>query len=213
MQVSMLPTTTGEVLSNTILLFGPPGSGKGTWGKILGMIPGFYHLSTGEMFRMLDTESDLGMKVMEIMRQGELVPDAIAFDLLQQHMQKAVLLGSFRPQKDILILDGFPRTSQQAEMLKLIAVVKVILLLGCADREILIARLRKRAVLELRADDANEATIRHRFAIFESEIQDALAHFPESLIEKVEVSSPPMHILASISAIVEKRLSANVKPD
>ncbi len=206
----MPSTTTGE-LYKTILLFGPPGSGKGTWGKILGMIPGFYHISTGEMFRTIDTESELGLRVMEIMQKGELVPDDIAFDLLKQHVQKTILLGAFRPQKDVLVLDGFPRTSRQAAMLASVAAVKVILQLDCADREILGARLRRRAVLELRADDANEAIIRHRFAVYESEIREALDQFPDDLIERVDVSAPPMHILASTSAIVYKRLSAEAQ--
>src|SRR5262245_55093023 len=61
----------------TILLFGAPGSGKGTQGKILGQIPGFYHLSCGEVFRTLDTGSDLGKVFMEYSSRGELVPDDV----------------------------------------------------------------------------------------------------------------------------------------
>jgi adenylate kinase len=193
---------------STIILFGAPGSGKGTWGKILGMIPGFYHLSTGEMFRMLDTESELGIKVMERMRKGELVEDNIVFDLWQRHMSNAMLTGAFRPQKDTLVLDGFPRTPRQAEMLKPTARVKSIILLDCADREVLIARLGKRAVLQLRADDASEQTIRHRFTIYEREIQNILSQFPQDLVEKIDVSLPPIHILASLSAALDLHLAA-----
>jgi len=193
-------------LYNTILLFGAPGSGKGTWGKILGMIPGFYHLSTGEMFRMLDTESELGMTVMENMRKGELVEDNIVFDLWQKHMSNAMLMGMFRPQKDTLVLDGFPRTARQAEILKSTALVKAIILLDCADRELLSARLRKRAVLELRADDASEQIVRHRFTIYDREIQNNLAQFPQDLVERIDVSTPPIHILATLSAAMDSRL-------
>jgi adenylate kinase len=113
-------------LYKVTLLFGPPGSGKGTWGKILGMMPGFHHFSTGEMFRMLNVESDLGERIMETIRRGELVPDEITFDLWQQHLTNAVLIGQFHPPKDILVLDGFPRTPRQAEMLESVALVKVI---------------------------------------------------------------------------------------
>jgi len=195
-----------KVLYNTVLLFGAPGSGKGTWGKILGMIPGFYHLSTGEMFRMLDTESELGMKVMENMRKGELVEDNIVFDLWQRHMSNAMLTGRFRPHKDTLVLDGFPRTARQAEMLKSTALVKAIILLDCADRELLIARLRKRAVLELRADDASEQIVRHRFTVYDREIQNNLAQFPQGLIERIDVSAPPIHILALLSSALDSHL-------
>lgn len=195
-------------LYNTVLLFGPPGSGKGTWGKILGMMPGFYHLSTGEMFRRMDTESELGVKVMEFMRRGELVPDHIVFNLWTQHMQTAVLVGSFKPQRDILILDGFPRTPHQAETLKNVAFVKAILLLHCPNLEILIKRLHRRAVLENRQDDANEPLIRQRLVVFEREMHKTLAALPQELIETIDVAQAPVHILAAIGAVLKQRLPA-----
>jgi adenylate kinase len=204
----MNSTQIDNITYNTVLLLGAPGSGKGMWGKILGMMPGFYHLSTGEMFRTLDTESEIGIKVMEIIRKGELVPDEIAFDLWKQHMTKAVLLGSFKPQKDLLILDGFPRTPRQAEMLKSTAQAKAILLLDCGNREILIERLRRRAILEQRADDANEQTIRHRFEVYDRESEQILAHFSPTLVEKIDVSAPPVHILAAISTTLSNRLQS-----
>jgi adenylate kinase len=170
------------------------------------MMPGFYHFSTGEMFRHLNVESDLGKRIMETMRRGELVPDAIAFDLWQQHLNNATLIGRFHPPKDILVLDGFPRTPPQAEMLKLVAVVKVILQLDCADREILVERLHKRAVLEGRHDDANEAIIRRRFEVYDRETAKTLAHFPGDLIEFIDVTVAPVQILAAISQVLVRRL-------
>jgi adenylate kinase len=192
---------------NVVLLFGPPGSGKGTWGKILGMMPGFYHFSTGEMFRHLNVESDLGKRIMETIRRGDLVPDAIAFDLWKQHLNNAALIGSFYPPKDVLVLDGFPRTPPQAEMLKAVAVVKVILQLDCADREILVERLHKRAVLEGRHDDANETIIRRRFEVYDRDTAKTLSHLPGDLIEFIDVSVAPMQILAAISQVLARRLS------
>ncbi len=191
---------------NMVLLFGPPGSGKGTWGKILGMMPGFYHFSTGERFRHLNVESDLGKRIMETIRKGELVPDAIAFDLWKQHLNNAALIGSFYPPKDVLVLDGFPRTPPQAEMLKTVAVVKVILQLDCADREILVERLHKRAVLEGRHDDANETIIRRRFEVYDRDTAKTLAHFPDDLIEFIDVTMAPVQILARISQTLARRL-------
>jgi adenylate kinase len=160
------------------------------------------------MFRKMDTESELGQKVMDYMRQGDLVPDKIVFDLWTQHMQNAVLVGAFKPQKDILILDGFPRTREQAETLKSVAAVKVILLLHCPDQGILVARLHRRAVLENRKDDANEPIIRRRLIVFEREMRKTLAAFPSESIETVDVSQAPVRILAAISAVLAQRLSA-----
>jgi adenylate kinase len=190
-----------------VLLFGPPGSGKGTWGKILDLVPGFYHFSTGEMFRTLDVDSALGRRIIAVMRRGELVPDEITFDLWQQHLHNATLIGRFHPQKDILVLDGFPRTPQQAEMLKSVAEVKMILQLDCADRDILVERLHKRAILEGRLDDANEAVIRRRFDLYDTAIAKTLAHFPENLIELIDVAVAPVRILSAIGNVLAQRLT------
>lgn len=193
-------------LFHVILLFGPPGSGKGTWGKILALVPGFYHFSTGEMFRTLDVDGTLGKRIMAIMRRGELVPDEITFDLWQQHLHNATLVGRYHPEKDILALDGFPRTPQQAEMLKSVAEVKIILKLDCTDREILVDRLHKRAILEGRPDDANEAVIRHRFELYDSATSKTLSHFRENLIELVDVAVAPVRILSAIGNVLARRL-------
>jgi len=190
-----------------VLLFGPPGSGKGTWGKILNQIPGFYHFSTGEMFRLLDVDSDLGRRIIETMRRGELVPDEITFDLWQQHLHNATLIGRFHPPKDILVLDGFPRTPHQAEMLNAVAEVKTILQLDCADRGILIERLHRRAILEARLDDANVAVIRHRFEVYDTATEMTLRKFSSQLIETIDVAVPPVHIFSAIGEALARRLS------
>lgn len=195
----MTSQTTNDVRYNTILLFGPPGSGKSLWGKILGLLPGFYHLSTGEIFRALDLESKIGIQVTKMMRTGKLVPDDVTFDLLKQHLKKADLRGDFRPPGEVLLLDGFPRTAQQADMLKSVADLKIILLLDAPDRQILVERLRQRVVLENRPDDADERTIHHRFELYDAETPNILAHFSENLIEHIDVSRPPLEILSTIS--------------
>ena len=66
-----------EETFRSILLFGPPGVGKGTQGKILGMVPGFFHLSVGDVFRSIDIGSDDGKQVYQYSSQGQLVPDEL----------------------------------------------------------------------------------------------------------------------------------------
>lgn len=192
---------------NVILLFGPPGSGKGTWGKILDLVPGFYHFSTGEMFRMVDVESEIGQRIMETMRRGELVPDEITFDLWQKNLQTATLVGRFRPAKDTLVLDGFPRTPKQADMLKSVAEVKLILRLDCTNRDILVERLHKRALLEARLDDANIQVIRRRFKLYDAQTEKTLTKFSSDLIDSIDVSQPPVRIFSAIGAALARRLS------
>lgn len=90
----------------TILLFGAPGSGKGTQGKILGQIPGFYHLSCGEVFRSLDIHSELGKVFYEYSSRGELVPDDVTVRMWAANINAQTILGRYKPHEDVLVLDG-----------------------------------------------------------------------------------------------------------
>src|SRR5690606_14020080 len=87
----------------TILLFGAPGSGKGTQGKILGQVPGFYHLSCGDVFRPIDTSSDRGKTFIEYSSRGELVPDDVTIQMWQQNMRARTILSDYKPNDDLLV--------------------------------------------------------------------------------------------------------------
>ena len=100
-----------------ILLFGAPGSGKGTQGKILGSIPGFCHLSCGDVFRGMDLRTKVGQAFLKYSSEGKLVPDDVTVDLWRQHMANMVTLGKFKPEIDHLVLDGIPRNVDQAKLL------------------------------------------------------------------------------------------------
>ena len=90
----------------TILLFGAPGSGKGTQGKILGAIPGFFHSSTGDIFRSLDLQSPTGRTVWEYVSKGKLVPDQLTINIWKQYLQGMELINQFHPETEIIVLDG-----------------------------------------------------------------------------------------------------------
>ena len=79
----------------TILLFGAPGSGKGTQGKIIGTIPGFLHNSTGDIFRSLDLASPVGRKFQEYAGRGQLVPDEFTISLWKQYLTGKALDGLY----------------------------------------------------------------------------------------------------------------------
>ncbi|MHC4992094.1 MAG: adenylate kinase family protein, partial [Planctomycetota bacterium] len=100
-----------------LLLFGPPGSGKGTQGRMLEVIPGLHHLATGDMFRSLDPDSPLGQRVRTYSSKGELVPDDLTVELWQDYLKKQIEEGAYRPEFDLLMLDGIPRSVAQAESL------------------------------------------------------------------------------------------------
>ncbi|MGP1275941.1 MAG: adenylate kinase [Caulobacterales bacterium] len=138
-----------------IVLFGPPGAGKGTQAKRLVESRGWVQLSTGDMLRdARKAGTELGNRVAGIMDRGELVSDEIVIALIEERLPEAEAAGG-------AIFDGFPRTVPQAEALdRLLAgrgapIAKVIRLV--VDQDELVARVEKRAAQEGRADDTVEA--------------------------------------------------------
>jgi adenylate kinase len=203
----------------TILLFGAPGAGKGTQGKILGQIPGFYHLSCGEVFRTLDMSSELGKTFMEYSSRGELVPDDATIKMWQQNMHAQTVLSHYKPLADLLVLDGIPRSVKQAKLLeKHLRVLKIIHLV-CPDKTEMIKRLRKRALKENRVDDAKEEVIQRRWAVYEEETFPVLEYYPKNLIAEVNALGSPaavlQHILEQVVPVQESHFTTPVtgEPD
>ena len=140
----------------TILLFGAPGSGKGTQGKILGSIPGFYHNATGDVFRSLDLQSEMGRTFWEYAGRGQLVPDELTIRLWKQYIKGMEMINQFHPETEMLVLDGIPRNLTQASLLEDTIDVRRVVYLQCADLNKMVERLRRRALKENRFDDAND---------------------------------------------------------
>ena len=182
----------------TILLFGAPGSGKGTQGKILGTIPNFYHCSCGDVFRNLTIDSELGRIFIEYSSKGQLVPDEPTIRLWRTNIDAQTKLGRFNPDKDTLILDGIPRNPHQAEMLQGTLDVKGIFYLSCPDMNKLVERLQRRALRENRLDDANLEVIRSRLETYEKETRPVLDFYGSSLVHKIDSTQTPINVLRDI---------------
>src|SRR5262249_38122436 len=165
----------------TVLLFGAPGAGKGTQGKILGTIPHFFHCSCGDVFRSLTVGSPLGRIFVEYTSRGELVPDEPTVKLWRQAIRNSVSTGRFNPKKDVLVLDGIPRNRHQAEMLSDALDVKAMLYLHCKDFKAMVERLQRRALKENRLDDANLEVIRQRLKVYENETKPVLNFYGQKL--------------------------------
>ncbi len=181
-----------------VLLFGAPGVGKGTQGKILGHIPGFHHLSMGDVFRALDKESDLGKRVASFSSRGELVPDDITLQVWAEHMAAQVDAGKYNPEKDILLLDGLPRNLDQAKLLDAHIQPLRVIHLAASDQDAMVERLRRRAIKEKRADDANEDLIRRRWDIYRDETQHVLDHYDREVIAEIDAIGTPAEVLFRI---------------
>ncbi|MAG85435.1 adenylate kinase [Candidatus Poribacteria bacterium] len=191
-----------ETHYQTVLLFGAPGTGKGTQGRILASIPGFFHLSCGDVFRTIDVKSEVGEKVYEYSSRGELVPDQTTVELWKQHVHANTILGSYKPSSDLLVLDGIPRSMTQAEIMAQHINVLQIIHLFCNDEEEMIKRLRKRALKENRIDDAREDVIRRRWEVYREETQPVLKHYQNSIISTVEAIDSPAAVFQGILDIV-----------
>ena len=188
----------------TILLFGAPGAGKGTQGKILGSIPNFYHCACGDVFRNLTTESEIGRIFIQYSSRGELVPDEPTVELWQQYIKNHVRIGRFQPETDTLVLDGLPRNVHQAEMLKDTLDVRAIFFLRCPTMTKLIERLQRRALRENRLDDANLDIIRHRLKTYERETKPLLNFYGSKLVHKIDSTQAPAQVLADILHHINK---------
>lgn len=187
----------------TVLLFGGPGVGKGTQGKIINSIPGFVHFATGDMFRSIDKNSTYGKTFYEYSSRGELVPDAVTVGVWAESVEARIKTGSYKPGEDLLILDGIPRTVEQGRiMLEYIAVLKIAHLV-CESSDIALARLRLRAVKEGRADDGDENVIRKRWSVYQRETAPLLDSYPKDLITEVDSVGTPAQVLLRTLRVVE----------
>ena len=181
----------------TYLLFGAPGSGKGTQGRSLGSIPRFYHCACGDVFRTLDTRTKVGRAFLEYSSKGELVPDEITVQLWQARIDAAVDAHEFKPDIDVLVLDGIPRNVGQARIMDGVIDVKKVFHLSCPDRDQLFVRLKKRALKDNRLDDANEEVIKRRLETYENESKPVLQYYSDR-VQMVDAIQPPAKVLLHI---------------
>lgn len=181
----------------TFLVFGAPGSGKGTQGKALGTIPRFYHCACGDVFRSLDTRTAIGQEFVKFSAAGELVPDNVTVRLWHAQITSKVDVHDFKPDIDFLVLDGIPRNVEQAGLLDPYIDVVQVFHLSCPNRDELARRLRKRALKDNRLDDANEEVIKKRIATYEEESKPVLDYYEDKVVD-IDASQPPAKVLYDV---------------
>lgn len=158
------------------LIIGPPGAGKGTQAARLSELFGIPAIATGDIFRFnIKNETPLGVEVKSIVDAGDYVPDSLTNELVRSRLEEPDAANGF-------LLDGYPRTTSQVQFLDEIlaekhegldAVIRLV-----ADVEVVVARLRKRAMEQGRVDDSEDA-IRHRQDVFRRETAPLIEMYGE----------------------------------
>jgi len=190
-----------QVTMINLILFGPPGSGKGTQASKLVEKYQLLHISTGDLFRYeIGNDTPLGLAAKAYMQKGELVPDSVTIGMLRNKV-------AANPEAHCFIFDGFPRTVAQAEALdELMAergtAIDKLILLDVGDDEI-VDRLLERGKTSGRTDDRNETTIRKRIAVYRAETSPVFDYYAEQE-KSVKVAG-----VGSITAIFD-RLCAEI---
>ncbi len=184
-----------------VLLIGAPGSGKGTQGQRLSAILGMSHIATGDLLRQqVSDKTPLGLEVAGYLERGELVPDQVIIDLVLPLVAEAAASQGY-------LLDGFPRSVDQAEQVRAIAAAQgagadAAIYLD-APREALTARLLERARIEGRSDDTEEV-IANRLQIFDSETSPLVEYYrSRGLLHIVDATLPPEEVTNQILRMLD----------
>lgn len=194
----------------SVLLFGGPGTGKGTQGAVLGQLPNLVHLAMGDIFRSLDKESDIGKEFLTFSTQGKLVPNELTVRVFRQHLDNLRDTGAVDPSYHTLVLDGIPRTVAQVDLLAgTINILRVVHLV-MEDRDALIARLVNRAAKSNRPDDADRAVIEHRIEVYERETRPVVDSFAKKLVARVNADQPPLAVLRDVADCLAGSVSSGI---
>lgn len=161
-----------------LILFGPPGSGKGTQSEKLVARYGFIHLSTGNLLRdEIAQQTTLGLEAKQFMDKGKLVPDGVVIGMIDALIDN-------HPQAKGFLFDGFPRTVTQAEVLDSLllqkdAAINLVLSLKVSEN-ILLERLLHRGKTSGRTDDTNETIVKARIYEYESKTAPVAEYYQKS---------------------------------
>ncbi len=182
----------------TILLFGMPGSGKGTQGAILGQLPDLVHISCGDVFRKLPKHGELGREIVRYTSQGWLVPDDLTVRIWERHIQILEMQELLLPEMHTLLLDGLPRNYEQAVRLDHMLDVVQVFHLDINDQEKASERLKARALRENRLDDTNDEVIARRLKSYRDETVQTLSYYDPSIVYHIDAAQSPLDVLRDI---------------
>lgn len=187
-----------------LILFGPPGSGKGTQSEKLVEKYGLIHLSTGNLLREeISNRTPLGMEAKNFMDKGQLVPDEVVIGMIDNALEHHKDAKGF-------LFDGFPRTLAQAQALDRLLDLKrteiaVVLALEVSEEE-LVKRLLNRGKTSGRSDDVNEEVIRKRFTVYSNETEPVSGHYKKlKKFQAIKGEGTVDEIFQALSTAIDKK--------
>ena len=188
-----------------LILFGPPGSGKGTQSDKLVAKYGLIHLSTGNLLREeISQKTPLGLEAKNFMDKGQLVPDEVVIGMIDSSLEHHKDATGF-------LFDGFPRNVAQAQALdKLLELKKteinLVLALEVSEEE-LVKRLLNRGKTSGRSDDNDESVIRKRFTVYSNETTPVAEHYKKARkFQSVKGEGSVDQIFSSICEVIDKKM-------
>lgn len=189
-----------------IILFGPPGSGKGTQSEKLIAAYGLKHLSTGDLLRNeIANKTPLGIEAKTIMDKGQLVPDEVVVGMISSALEN-------NPQAKGFLFDGFPRTTAQSEALDNLLKLKnteigVVLAMDVSEEE-LVKRLLNRGLTSGRSDDTNEAVIRARIIEYQDKTTVVANYYGKfNKVVHLKGEGTVEEIFSTLCSEIDKRMS------
>ena len=188
-----------------LILFGPPGSGKGTQSEKLVEKYGLVHLSTGNLLREeISNRTPLGLEAKNFLDKGQLVPDEVVIGMIDSSLEHHQEVPGF-------LFDGFPGNVAQAQALdKLLTLKKteiaLVLALEVSEEE-LVMRLLNRGKTSGRTDDTNETVIHHRFTVYKNETSPIADHYKKSKkFQSIKGEGSVEEIFDSLCQAIDKRM-------
>lgn len=187
-----------------IVLFGPPGAGKGTQAEFIQKKYDLVHISTGDLFRYhISNETELGKEVKDILAKGQLVPDEVTINILKEEVNHNIANANG------FIFDGFPRTGKQAEALDALMLEFNTNIDGCLSLEVptneLVQRLLLRGKDSGRADDTNEDIINQRIDVYNTQTAPVKDYYDgQRKLHSINGLGTIEEITNLIQAVIEK---------